>query len=131
MPTEIAVAVVEHEGRFLIQQRPPGAALAGRWEFPGGKVEPGESPQAASVRECREETGLDVEVVGEYEPADVSYSHGAVRLYFFACRPTATPLPCPGPTPCWVARDQLQRYEFPSGNRRLLATLTGEGPQKP
>src|SRR5437764_2006476 len=60
MPTPIAVAVVEKDGHFLVGQRPEGVSLAGLWEFPGGKIEPGESPEAAAVRECLEETGVDV-----------------------------------------------------------------------
>jgi mutator protein MutT len=55
---EIAVAVVEHQGRFLIGKRPDDAALGGYWEFPGGKVEQGESPADAAIRECLEETGV-------------------------------------------------------------------------
>ena len=60
--TEIAVAVVERDGSFLIGLRTAGLSLAGMAEFPGGKVEPGESPSAAAVRECLEETGLQIEV---------------------------------------------------------------------
>ena len=56
--TSIAVAVVEHEGRVLIGQRPPGTALAGYWEFPGGKIGAGERAEEAARRECLEETGL-------------------------------------------------------------------------
>lgn len=55
-PQSIAIAVVQRGEQFLIGQRPLGVALAGLWEFPGGKVLPGESPEAAAVRECQEET---------------------------------------------------------------------------
>ena len=58
-PVEIAIAVVEHEGRFLIGLRPPGAPLAGLWEFAGGKLEPGETPQMAAARECLERGRTD------------------------------------------------------------------------
>src|SRR6187401_2375597 len=85
--TDIAIAVVEQEGQFLIGQRPPGVALAGLWEFPGGKVEPGESPAEAARRECREETRLAIDVVGEYPPNVQTYDHAVVELRFFACRP--------------------------------------------
>ncbi len=54
--TRIAIAVVEHDGNFLIGLRPSGAVLGGLWEFPGGKVEPDETPEAAAARECLEET---------------------------------------------------------------------------
>src|SRR4051812_46830278 len=61
--TLVAIAVVEHDGKSLVGERPAGVALAGFAEFPGGKVEPGESPEAAAVRECIEESGLQVEIV--------------------------------------------------------------------
>ena len=65
-PTAIAIAVVQDGERFLIGQRPPEKPLAGYWEFPGGRVEPGEMPGDAAVRECLEETGLHVVVEGSY-----------------------------------------------------------------
>ena len=123
----IAIAVVEHEGRFLIGPRPEGAALAGMWEFPGGKVEPGETAEAAAIRECREETGLEAEVVGEYPSHVHAYDHGAVHLRFFACRPR-DPQPSPQPPFRWVSRESLADHPFPEGNRHLLELLVrGEG----
>ena len=82
MPTPIAVAVVEHRGKYLIGRRPEGAALAGLWEFPGGKVEPGESPADAARRECLEETGLDVVVGAPYPEVVQQYDHDRVRSAF-------------------------------------------------
>lgn len=124
MPTPIAIAVVEHEGRFLIGQRPEGSALAGLWEFPGGKIEPGESPEQAAIRECREETGLAVEALCRYPEHVQQYEHDEVRLSFIACRPRAE-LPTEPIDPYrWVARSELGAYEFPEGNRMLLNLLT-------
>jgi 8-oxo-dGTP diphosphatase len=122
MATLIAIAVVEQDGRFLIGQRPAGVPLAGLWEFPGGKVEPGESPQQAVIRECREETGIEVLAVGEYPEHIEQYAHGCVRLRFFQCVPVPS---CASPAPPfrWVAREQLSEYSFPKGNRQLLALL--------
>ena len=59
--TVVAAAMVDHDGRVLVQQRPEGTAMAGLWEFPGGKVEPGETPEAALIRELDEELGIDVD----------------------------------------------------------------------
>jgi 8-oxo-dGTP diphosphatase len=124
MPTAIAIAVVEHEGRFLIGLRPPGVALAGLWEFPGGKIEPGETPQAAAVRECREETGLIVEPVFQYPIQCHDYEHDSVELHFIACSPVAKAELPPREPFRWVERAELAKREFPAGNRKLLELLT-------
>jgi 8-oxo-dGTP diphosphatase len=124
MPTAIAIAVVEHEGRFLIGQRPPGVPLAGLWEFPGGKIEPGETAQAAAVRECQEETGLLVEPLFEYPREHHDYEHGSVELHFIACRPIANTGLQPREPFCWLERADLAEREFPAGNRKLLELLT-------
>ncbi len=125
--TPIAVAVVQHNDRFLVGRRPAGGPLAGLWEFPGGKVRAGEAPADAARRECREETGLDVLIVGTYPPQEQRYEHDAVRLHFFACRPLADQPPPRAPFR-WAARSELAQLEFPSGNRRLLTQLLGNEP---
>ena len=120
--TPIAIAVVEHEGRFLIGQRPAGIPLAGLWEFPGGKIEPGETPTQAAVRECLEETSLRVEPLGDYPVHEHEYSHGRVELHFIACRALET-VPLLRDTYRWVPRQELKDYEFPAGNQALLEML--------
>ena len=72
----VVAAVIEHDGRFLACRRAPGKAAAGKWEFPGGKVEPGESPAEALEREIREELGIGIQVVGHLT-TDVT---GPIRL---------------------------------------------------
>ena len=121
-PKQIAIAVVEHDGRFLIGQRPPDVPLGGLWEFPGGKVEPGESPADAAVRECLEETGLRVEVTGRYPEHIHQYAQGRVQLHFFSCRLMDSQLEPARPYE-WVERDALGRLAFPDGNRELLRRL--------
>jgi 8-oxo-dGTP diphosphatase len=127
-PTPIAIAVVEHEGRFLIGQRPPGVPLAGLWEFPGGKIEIGETPEQAAVRECLEETGVQVESLFRYPEQTQDYSHGSVHLIFVACRPTAAASDMPRMPFQWVPQSDLRRYEFPLGNRGLLHLLLPANP---
>lgn len=124
-PQLIAIAVVERNGFFLVGRRPEGAALAGFWEFPGGKVEAGESPEEAAVRECREETGVEVEVVGEYPSHTQHYEHGVVHLRFFTCRPR-DPAQAPREPFQWAPRTTLAAFEFPVGNRRLLDLLLSD-----
>lgn len=81
---EVAAAVILHgDGRFLLGQRPAGKVYAGYWEFPGGKVEPGEAPLAALQRELHEELGITVEEAHPWLTRDYDYVHAAVRLRFF------------------------------------------------
>jgi 8-oxo-dGTP diphosphatase len=122
MPTLIAIAVVQRDEQFLIGQRPPGVALAGLWEFPGGKVHAGESPEEAAARECEEETGLVVIARFRYPERLQDYEHGRVQLHFIHCEPVdAAALP---KAPFrWVQRADLASYEFPAGNRPLLDQL--------
>lgn len=126
MPTPIAVAVVEHQGKFLVGRRPEGVALAGLWEFPGGKVRPGETPAAAARRECLEETGLDVVVGAPYPEVVQQYDHDRVHLHFFACSLVDKRVPTPEGYR-WVAPSELAKYEFPRANEGLLALLATRG----
>ena len=113
--------------RVLISQRPlDGAVLGGYWEFPGGKVEVGETVEAAVVRELREEVGLDVEPGQRLSPIEHGYAHGRVRLEAMLCR-----LREAGQEPScrqvvqwrWVRVDELEGYAFPPANEALVAEL--------
>ena len=123
-PVAIAVAVVEHDGRFLVGRRPDGVALAGLWEFPGGKVRPAETPQQAAVRECLEETGLAVRIGSAYPQVLYRYEHGLLRLDFFVATPI-DPDQQPSEPFRWVAREELGDYEFPPANETLIRQLVG------
>jgi 8-oxo-dGTP diphosphatase len=81
---EVVAAVISGpDGRFLLGQRPAGKVYAGYWEFPGGKIEPGEAPLAALKRELHEELGIEVERAYPWLTRDYDYAHAAVRLHFF------------------------------------------------
>ena len=123
--TSVAVAVVEHQNRFLIGQRSSSVPLGGLWEIPGGKIAADESPPVAAARECLEETGLRVEVAHCLVVHLQQYEHGDIKLYFFACRPL-DPDASPNAPFEWVARDQLSARRFPDGNRPLLQRLLGD-----
>ena len=86
----VAVAVVEQGGRYLVGTRKPGEVLAGQAEFPGGKCLPDEDFAACAVRECREETGLDVVTLRLLYTCRHTYAHGTLDLEFWLCRPAAT-----------------------------------------
>ena len=122
MSVPVAIAVVEDAGRVLIGRRPKGKPLGGYWEFPGGRVEPGETPEETAIRECQEETGLRVDVVGTYGCHEHEYSYDHVKLYFFACRPESTE--DPSEPFRWVPREELTRYAFPAGNDEVLRLLS-------
>lgn len=86
--TEVAVGVlIQPDGRFLLAQRPAGKPYEGYWEFPGGKLEPGESVEAALARELHEELGLDVTHAERWHVLEHDYPHAYVRLHF--CKVTA------------------------------------------
>ncbi|WP_425616521.1 (deoxy)nucleoside triphosphate pyrophosphohydrolase [Anatilimnocola sp. NA78] len=123
--TQIAIAVVQYNDRFLIGQRPEGVALAGLWEFPGGKIHPGETAEDAAVRECLEETGLVVEPLFPYPQHQHAYAHATVQLHFIACRP-ADAAAIPLAPFRWVPRSELNQHEFPAGNAELLKQLTAQ-----
>jgi mutator protein MutT len=124
-PIPIAIAVVQWQDRFLIGQRPDGSPLAGLWEFPGGKVHPVEAPEQAAVRECREETGIEVRVERPLLSLEHRYQHGHLQLNFFACSPIDPHVRLPA-SHRWVLGSELGAYRFPEANRALLELLRTE-----
>ena len=121
-PTKIAIAVVKNGDRFLVGQRSQDQVLAGLWEFPGGKIEAGESDLEAAVRECFEETGVTVAAVGRYMTVEYSYKHGDLQLNFMACEPKPTAC-APNQPFCWVDREQLAELSFPEANAVIVEQL--------
>ena len=124
--TSIAIAVVRHRDRYLIGRRGTQGPLPGLWEFPGGKVRSGETPADAAVRECREETGLEVAARRLLSEVTHTYPHGQLRLFFFECELRDEPTP-PSGSFRWVPAAELASYEFPAANRAIIAQLVGTG----
>jgi 8-oxo-dGTP diphosphatase len=122
----VAIAVVEYRGCYLAGRRSEGAPLAGLWEFPGGKIEPGESAEQAAARECLEEAGLRILVGPAYPVVDHQYAHARVRLTFFACAPIEPAVP-PKPPFEWLSLARLGELPFPAANRSLIQQLTEHG----
>lgn len=127
---DVSAALIFRDGRLLIAQRPPGGHLAGFWEFPGGKREPGESWESCLIRECREELDVDLEVDRLYQEIRHDYPEKSVRLRFFLGRLTGprdpTPLGCAQVQ--WINRDQLGDFEFPPADAELLNRLRVDAP---
>lgn len=120
----IAIALVRRQADILIGRRPADVPLAGLWEFPGGKVEPGESAEDAAVRECLEETGLHVAVLQDCATKTHEYDYGTVRLRFFYCQATDTGVPQGSYR--WVPRSDLANYEFPAANAEIVKLLRND-----
>jgi 8-oxo-dGTP diphosphatase len=127
---EVVAAVIERCGLILIGQRKPRGRHALKWEFPGGKVEPGEGARDALVRELREELGIEARIGDEIERYDFSYNAGNVtRLIFFhVAEFTGEPVNLDFAQIAWVPRKELPDYDFLEGDVefvRRLANGTG------
>jgi 8-oxo-dGTP diphosphatase len=123
---EVALALVWRQGCVLVTRRPQQAHLAGFWEFPGGKLLPGESPEAAAAREALEEVGVACRPMLRLDVIEYRYPERTVRLFPIECDYTGGP---PRPLQVtewrWVRPEDLAGYEFPPANAALLAQLTG------
>lgn len=121
---DVGVGVVWKDGRVLITRRPEDGLLGGLWEFPGGKVEPGETPPETVVRELREELDVEVRVREPIDRIDHAYSHFRITLHAYhadwvAGRPRARA----ATAVTWAAPPDLSAYAFPAANRPILRAL--------
>src|ERR1700682_5457756 len=108
-----AVALVDADGRVLLAQRPPGKAMAGLWEFPGGKVDPGETPETALIRELAEELGIDVTAscLAPFTFASHSYPSFHLLMPLYVCRKwSGIPAAREGQRLAWVRAAPLRGY---------------------
>jgi mutator protein MutT len=132
MPTPIAVALVQHAGRYLVGLRGDGVHLAGYSEFPGGRILPAESAEQAAVRECFEETGLAVRATRLRRRTTYHYDHGAVDLSFVDCELLDGTDPGPPRPPFrWVQAAELTGHRFPPANDAVLRELVNESRPRP
>ena len=121
-----AAALVDADGRVLLARRPEGKPMAGLWEFPGGKVEAGETPEAALVRELREELGIDTVESCLAPVAFASHGYGDFHLVLllFACRKwEGAPEPVEGGELAWVRPNGMRDYDMPPADAPLVALL--------
>ena len=128
----IAVGVVRREDRVLITRRRPGGLLGGLFEFPGGKVERGESAEVACKREIREEVGLEVTVDQHLTTVRHAYTHFKIIMDVFLCTHRAGQVRLNGPVDFkWVTPDTLGRFPFPKANNKFIPLITsGETPRR-
>lgn len=122
----VAVALIDVDGRVLIARRPEGKQLAGLWEFPGGKVEPGERPEAALIRELREELGIEVSesCLAPFVFASHAYESFHLLMPLYLCRRwEGTVVAREHSALAWVKPDRLADYPMPPADDPLAAWL--------
>ena len=124
MTIVVTAAIIERDGRFLMARRLKGSHLEGLWEFPGGKIEPGESLEACLARELDEELGVPCRV-GRLRLATAhEYPGRRVELHFFDCEIDGDPRPLLGQELRWVGASELASLPLPEADAGLVALLT-------
>jgi len=121
-----AVALIDVDGRVLLAQRPKGKSMAGLWEFPGGKIEPGETPEHALIRELQEELGIDTweSCLAPLTFASHGYQDFHLLMALFACRKwNGIVQPREGQALKWVAAKDLSLYPMPPADIPLIPVL--------
>ena len=122
----VAVALVDIDGRVLIAKRPPGKSMAGLWEFPGGKVDVGEMPEHALIRELREELGIDVTAncLAPFTFASHRYDDFHLLMPLYVCRVwEGTVRAQEGQMLKWVSPLDMKQYPMPPADVSLVAML--------
>ncbi len=119
-----AVGVIRKGKRMLITRRKPDGFLGGLWEFPGGKLEPGESAVDACRREIREELNLSVKVGDHLMRVEHAYSHFKISIDVFNCRYKSGRVTLNGPEDFrWILQEEIENYAFPGANRKFIPLL--------
>lgn len=122
----VACAMIDSDNRVLIAQRPQGRPMAGLWEFPGGKVEPGESPEATLIRELKEELGIDVKeaCLAPLTFASHAYDDFHLMMPLYVCRRwEGTMVAKEGQNLKWVRPNKLRDYPMPAADIPLIPHL--------
>ena len=121
-----AMALVDADGRVLLARRPEGKTMAGLWEFPGGKLLPGETPEAALIRELKEELGLDIteSCLAPFTFASHRYEDFHLLMPLFVCRVwDGTPVALEGQELKWLRPGEMKNLEMPPADAPLVAML--------
>ena len=122
----VCVALIDTDGRVLLAQRPEGKPMAGLWEFPGGKIGAGETPEAALIRELREELGIDVaeSCLAPFTFASHAYEDFHILLLLYLCRRWQGHVtPREGQRLAWVRKAKFADYAMPEADKPLVAML--------
>jgi 8-oxo-dGTP diphosphatase len=122
----VAVALIDVDGRVLLAERPEGKSMAGLWEFPGGKVHDGETPEAALIRELKEELGIDVAAscLAPFTFASHGYAEFHLLMPLYVCRKwQGSATAREGQRLAWVRPNRLADYAMPPADKPLVAML--------
>lgn len=126
MPIPVVCAILVREDRLLLAQRPEGKHLALKWEFPGGKVETGEEPAAALIRELQEELGCTVGIVAALARSEHTYDRGTIEMIPFVCEllaNSAEPAAHEHAAIVWVTLDQIAGYDLAPADWPVVEAL--------
>lgn len=124
----VTAAVIRREGKILICQRPENKNCAFLWEFPGGKIEPGETGEDCIQRECREELGVEVQVAGKLTEVTHDYPAFSVHLTFYLCDILkGEPVRKEHRAIQWISPQEIPSYEFCPADRKMLDKTGARG----
>jgi 8-oxo-dGTP diphosphatase len=126
MPVPVVCAILKRENLFFLARRPEGKRLGGFWEFPGGKIEPGESAEVALHRELSEELGCTVVITHTLPPVEHVYEWGGIRLMPFVCElaaGSAEPVAHEHSALAWVTLEEFSRYELAPADVPVIELL--------
>lgn len=125
VPLHVVAAVIVKEGRVLVARRLPGGAHGGMWEFPGGKLEEGETPEEALARELMEELLVEARVLKRFKEVIYSYPARTIRLDSYLCEITAgNPTPVGCSEILWADAEVLKGLSMPEADRPIVEKLT-------
>ena len=124
---DVVGAIIKDGDRYLVGQRPANKAQGGMWEFMGGKIEPGETPEQALARECREELALEIENEQIIDSVIHEYAEKTIRLTLISCSPKSGSVPkaLEHQQIRWVTRAEMDSLEFAPADRELIERMTG------
>ncbi|MEE0776000.1 MAG: 8-oxo-dGTP diphosphatase MutT [Bacillota bacterium] len=124
----VSAAILERDGKILICRRQKGGSCGDLWEFPGGKIELGETPEECLIRECREELGVDIQITGTFGQAHHCYPDVDVTLYFYRGGILqGEPRRTVHQEMAWVVPTELKRYDFCPADEEVIANLSKKG----